>query len=227
MAVKSVKPIAAPAAPITPAKKASVRARWPIDKLKPYANNARNNAAAIPVVARSLDEFGQKQDIVVEPDGTIIVGHTRWAAANMLGWSEVDVLIAYDLTPEQVKAYRLVDNRSNKFSEDDEAKIIAELSDIKDQGFDLKGMGFTDAELSEMEVKAKKEDTRYLEDFDVMPVPRPKWILISAPEDECAQIMGAVNAMGLTHVKMEYSGVPSEPMNHKTMQPVTKVKKAA
>jgi ParB-like chromosome segregation protein Spo0J len=112
--------------------------QWPIDKPQPYARNARKiSDLAIEKVARSIKEFGWQQAIVVDGDGVVIAGHTRLLAAKQLGEKKVPVLVASDLTPEQVKAYRLADNRSHEEAEWDLDMLGAELFDLKGLGFDL------------------------------------------------------------------------------------------
>lgn len=83
-----------------------------LDEIQPYEKNPRKNEAAVEPVAESLKEFGWQQPIVVDADGVIIAGHTRWKAAQRLGMKTAPVVIASDLSPEQVKAYRLADNKS-------------------------------------------------------------------------------------------------------------------
>jgi hypothetical protein len=88
------------------------------DRVIPYARNPRKiSDAAVAAVAGSIKEFGFKSPIVVDKDGVIIAGHTRLRAAQRLGMSEVPVVVADDLTPAQVKAYRIADNRVAEFSE--------------------------------------------------------------------------------------------------------------
>ena len=88
-----------------------------IDDLKPYENNPRVNDDAVDAVAASLRECGFRQPIVVDDDGVIIAGHTRFKAAQKLGLDKVPVHVARGLTPEQVKAYRLADNATRDRSE--------------------------------------------------------------------------------------------------------------
>src|SRR4029077_6386054 len=90
-------------------------ALWPIDKPIPYARNARKlSAQAVDKVAASIKEFGWRQPIVVDGAGVIICGHTRLLAARKLGLNEAPVHVADNLTPAQVRAYRLLDNRSHE-----------------------------------------------------------------------------------------------------------------
>jgi ParB-like chromosome segregation protein Spo0J len=82
-----------------------------IETIRPYEQNPRLNDQAVGAVAKSLREFGFRQPIVVDADGVIICGHTRWKAAQKLGLKQVPVHVATDLTPAQVKAYRIADNQ--------------------------------------------------------------------------------------------------------------------
>ena len=104
----------------------------PIDAVVPYARNPRKNAAAVDKVAASLREFGWRQPIVVDAAGVIVVGHTRYEAARRLGMAEVPVHVAADLTPQQAKAYRLVDNRAAQFAEWDADLLRCELDELAD-----------------------------------------------------------------------------------------------
>src|SRR5580700_7423855 len=88
---------------------------WPIEKPIPYARNSRKiPERAVDKVAASIQDFGWRVPIVVDKDGVVICGHTRLLAAKKLGLREVPVHIADNLTPAQVKAYRLIDNRSHQ-----------------------------------------------------------------------------------------------------------------
>lgn len=114
----------------------------PIGDVKPYPNNPRKNKQAIDKVAASIKEFGFQQPIVVDKDYVIIVGHTRLEAAKRLKLEEVPVVVADTLSEEQVKAYRLADNKTNEFSDWDLNKLLDELDDIVNLdmlqfGFDL------------------------------------------------------------------------------------------
>jgi len=117
-----------------------------IHKIKPYKNNPRINEKAVEKVAASLREFGFQQPIVVDRGGVVIVGHTRLKAAIKLGLTEVPVLYAKNLTDEQVKAYRLADNKTAEFSEWDFQMLAAELDDLKEIDFDMEPFGFIEAE---------------------------------------------------------------------------------
>src|SRR6266852_1691555 len=117
--------------------------QWSIDRPKPYPKNARKwRAAAVDKVASSLREYGFRQPIVVDTHEVIIIGHLRLAAARQLGLKEVPVHIAQDLSPEQVKGLRLMDNRSHEESDWDLALLAPEIADLRALAFDLSLTGF-------------------------------------------------------------------------------------
>lgn len=111
-------------------------------ELKEYANNPRNNAAAVQAVAESIKQFGFKVPIVIDKDGVIIAGHTRKKAAETLGLEVVPCIVADDLTPEQVQAFRLADNKTGELAEWDFNKLEAELFNLQDT--DMSVFGFED-----------------------------------------------------------------------------------
>ena len=113
-----------------------------IDEIKPYENNPRNNDDAVDAVANSIKEFGWQQPIVVDIGGVIIAGHTRYKAAQKLGLKTVPVVVAKDLTEEQVKAYRLADNKSGELAKWDDKLLEDELVGIDD--IDMSQFGFDD-----------------------------------------------------------------------------------
>ena len=108
-----------------------------LDEIRPYENNPRRNDEAVQYVAESIRQFGWKQPIVIDRDGVIIVGHTRYKAAQSLGLETVPCMIADDLTPEQVKAYRIADNKVSDFSVWDNKKLLEELQDLDELAGDL------------------------------------------------------------------------------------------
>jgi ParB-like chromosome segregation protein Spo0J len=113
----------------------------PITSIRPYENNPRLNDAAVDAVAASLKAFGWRQPIVVDEDGVIIVGHTRYKAALKLGWTEVPVHVAVGLSPAQAKAYRIADNQTAQLSGWDDDKLPLELAGLQEMGFDLSFTG--------------------------------------------------------------------------------------
>lgn len=123
---------------------------WPTEKPVPYARNARKiPERAIDKVAASLKEFGWRQPIVVDKDGVIICGHTRLLAAKKLGFKQVPVHLAGNLSPAQVKAYRLMDNRSHEEAAWDEDLLAPEFEELRDLDFDLGLTGFDPAEIDD------------------------------------------------------------------------------
>ncbi len=115
---------------------------WPIDKPIAYSRNSRKiPERAIDKVAASIKEFGWRQAIVVDKDGVIICGHTRLLAAKKLGLKQVPVHVADNLTPAQVKAYRLMDNRSHEETDWDLDLLGPELEELHGLDFDLELTG--------------------------------------------------------------------------------------
>lgn len=112
-----------------------------VKDLKPYEKNPRKNDNAVKYVAESIKQFGFKVPIVIDKDNVIIAGHTRYKASKKLGLLEVPCIVADDLTNEQVKAFRLADNKVSEYSEWDYDILNLELSDLSmnmnDFGFDL------------------------------------------------------------------------------------------
>ena len=113
-----------------------------IDELIPYERNPRRNEEAVQYVKASIREFGFKQPIVVDVNNVIVVGHTRYLAAKELGLKKVPVLVASDLTEEQIKAYRLADNKTAEFASWDFELMDSEIDDILN--IDMSEFGFFD-----------------------------------------------------------------------------------
>ena len=122
----------------------------PVESVRPYPSNPRLNDSAVDAVAKSLQEFGFRQPIVVDADGVIIAGHTRYKAALKLGLAEVPVHVAVGLTPEQTRAYRLADNRTAAIATWDDDALVAELLGLREQGYDLDLTGFDADDLSRL-----------------------------------------------------------------------------
>lgn len=111
----------------------------PIGELKPYKNNPRINDKAVDAVAASIKEFGFKQPCVIDTDNVLICGHTRLKAAQKLGLSEIPCILADDLTDDQIKAFRLADNKTAELAEWDFSLLDIELADID---LDMSEFGF-------------------------------------------------------------------------------------
>lgn len=126
-----------------------------ISEVKPYDKNPRKNDGGVEAVANSIKEFGWQQPIVVDKDNVIIVGHTRYKAAKKLGMDKVPVVVADSLSPEQVKAYRLADNKTGELTDWDMGLLDDELADIAD--IDMSDFGF-DLDLGDDEAKVQEDD---------------------------------------------------------------------
>lgn len=176
-----------------------------IDDLKPYENNPRNNDGAVQYVANSIKQFGFQVPIVVDKKNVIVAGHTRYRAAIELGLEEVPVVVADNLTPEQVKAFRLADNKVAEKASWDYAKLgeeLKELLNIDDLGFDLTDIGFGEFELTtltgdfepdeyddDMIAQYSEKEQEYL---------AKKRIIISYSEDEEDKVK---ELLGLSEIK--------------------------
>ena len=126
-----------------------------IKDIKPYEKNPRKNDSAVDAVANSISQFGFRVPVVIDKDNIIVCGHTRYKASKKLGLDKVPCVVADDLTEEQIKAYRLADNKVSEFAEWDIDLLGEELDDIFD--IDMSDFGF---DLSEDE----EEETEVIED---------------------------------------------------------------
>lgn len=136
-----------------------------LNEITPYEKNPRKNDSAVEYVANSIREFGFKVPLVIDNDGVIVAGHTRWKAAKKLGLKTVPCIIADDLTDEQVKAFRLADNKVAEKAEWDFDLLAGELDELID--FDMSVFGF--------EEETMEEETEVVEDdFEAEPPEEPK-----------------------------------------------------
>lgn len=147
-----------------------------IEKVKPYDKNPRKNKTAVDYVANSIKEFGFQQPIVVDKDMVVIAGHTRLKAAKKLKLKEVPVVIADNLTEEQVKAYRLADNKTAEKAEWDFDLLTDELLSLQELDFDMEQFGF-DFDFSEDEEAV--EDDNWEADVPEEPISKRGdiWVL--------------------------------------------------
>lgn len=126
--------------------------QWPIDKPIPYARNPRViPGSAVAKVASSIKEFGFVQPVVVDEDGEVIIGHTRLQALKRLGHATVDVHVAAGLSSTQVKALRLMDNRSHEEASWDDELLVLELEDLGEDGLALELAGFDELDLEALQ----------------------------------------------------------------------------
>lgn len=121
-----------------------------IEDVKPYERNPRLNNQAVDAVARSIQEYGWQQPLVIDKDGVVIAGHTRLKAAERLGLKTVPVVVADKLTPDQVRAYRIADNRIAEIADWDTAKLGIELRELESASYDLSLLGFDETELEQL-----------------------------------------------------------------------------
>lgn len=127
-------------------------------ELVPYLNNPRKNDKAVDPVAESIKEFGFKVPIIIDKEKVIVAGHTRLRAAKKLGLETVPVVIADDLTEDQIKAFRLADNKTAEFSEWDHDLLIHELLELQTADFEMLPFGFDEIEESTNETELEEDD---------------------------------------------------------------------
>ncbi len=113
-----------------------------ISEIRPYKNNPRINEHAIPYVEKSIKEFGFKVPLVISGSHEIICGHTRFEAAKNLGLKKVPCIVADDLSPEQIAAFRIIDNKSQELSAWDIPALNKELLELASCDFDLENFNF-------------------------------------------------------------------------------------
>lgn len=131
-----------------------------IEDLIPYEDNPRINYMAVDAVVKSIREFGFKVPIIVDKNNVIVAGHTRLEASKRLGLEKVPVIIADDLTPEQVKAFRIMDNKSAQYSEWDYEKLLKEIDELAELDYDIDLTGFSQVELDDIITKMEKEQEK-------------------------------------------------------------------
>ena len=152
-----------------------------IDDLKPYEKNPRRNDAAVSAVAASIRNYGFKVPIVIDKDGVIVTGHTRYRAAKKLGLEAVPVILADDLTPTQIKEFRLADNKTAELASWDDALLREELLEL--DADTMSEFGFEDILLDDDSAGGDSQDS---EDDDSY----------SAPEDVHAVLRGDLFRLG-------------------------------
>lgn len=149
------------------------------DELVPYANNPRNNDQAVEKVANSIKQFGFNVPIVIDKGNEIVCGHTRLRAAQSLGLTEVPCVVASNLTPAQIQAYRLADNKTAELAGWDFDKLEVELAAIKE---DLPDLDMGDFGFVEDEIEPDKKHERKQIDF-----PENISVVIDCQNDEEAE----------------------------------------
>ena len=143
-----------------------------IDEVVPYENNPRHNdGEAVDRVAASIAEYGFKQPIIVDNNNIVVAGHTRLKAAKKLELDKVPVIKADDLTPAQIRAYRIADNKTSEYATWNNELLSIELEELQDLDFDLELTGFEEWELDNLLNPVSDDD---LQDFFVEKEEKPK-----------------------------------------------------
>ena len=196
-----------------------------LDEIKPYENNPRHNDNAVDAVANSIREFGFKVPIVVDSEGVIVAGHTRYKAAQKLGLETVPCLVADDLNEEQINAFRLADNKVGELATWDLDTLKVELDnigeiDMNEFGFSLDGIGEEPQEVQEddFDVEPPEEPTSKLGDIYQLGESR-LMCGDSTNKDDVAKLMdGAKADMVFTDppygMKKENDGVLNDNLNY-------------
>ena len=135
-----------------------------IEEIKPYANNPRFNDEAVEYVANSIKEFGFKVPIIIDKNNEIIAGHTRYKASLELGLDEVPCIVADDLNEEQVKAFRLADNKVSEKSEWNFELLFEELQNIN---MDMSLFDFKNLE-ENLEIERKDLSDKEFETYEII-----------------------------------------------------------
>lgn len=134
-----------------------------IDELIPYENNPRFNDNAVAAVAASIEEFGFKVPCVIDSEGVLVTGHTRYKAAKRLGLKKIPCIVADDLTDEEIRAYRIADNKVGEYSIWEYDALKEETEALKDV-FDMSEFGFID--LARLPAKEEAEDEEEIPAYD-------------------------------------------------------------
>ena len=129
----------------------------PISEIIPYENNPRNNDGAIKYVKASIEAFGFKIPIIIDKENIIVAGHTRYKAAEELGIDKIPCIVADDLTPEQIQAFRLVDNKTQELASWDLELLSEELSIIDNDIINMQEFGFLPSSYQQIEKMFDKD----------------------------------------------------------------------
>lgn len=134
-----------------------------VNDITPYEKNARINDKAVDAVAKSIKEYGFKNPILIDKDNVIIAGHTRLKAAQELNIEKVPCIYADDLTPKQIKAFRIADNKTGEIADWDFGLLEEELQELIGDGYDIENIGFNEKELEEIIAKTVEDMDYYLD----------------------------------------------------------------
>ena len=145
---------------------------WPIDRLVFYARNPRKNDAAVDRMCSSLREFGFKVPVLARSDGEVVDGHLRLKAARKLNIAEIPVILCDEWTPAQVKAFRIMVNRSVTWADWDEELLSLELQELNAEEFDLSLTGFNPKEIDDLLALPEEEEANVAPPLPANPVSR-------------------------------------------------------
>lgn len=180
-----------------------------VEELIPYINNPRNNNDAVDKVAASIKEFGFKVPIVIDKDNVVVTGHTRLLASKKLGLKEVPCVIADDLSPAQIKAFRIADNKVSEYAEWDEDMLKVELEELEEMNFDLDSVSidFSDfdmaLDLEDTEEEQEQKENTYTREINI-----PQYEITG----ECPELNELVNEEKTKSLieRIEKSDIPKE-----------------
>lgn len=183
---------------------------WKIEKFIPYARNPRKNDAVVDQMAASIKEFGFKIPVLARSDGTVIDGHLRLKAAHKLKIKEVPVILCDEWTGAQVKAFRIMANKSVAWAEWDDELLSLEMADLKELDFDLSLTGFDSNEIDKLLQEPELADDSQNEE-DIIPqassnilaklsIPASVWI---GKRDEILKIFSRMEKNYLCTVKVD------------------------
>lgn len=164
----------------------------PTSSIIPYAKNPRINDLAVAGLASSIKEFGFQQPLVIDSENTIIAGHTRLKAAIKLGLEKVPCVVANELTPTQIKAYRILDNKLSEKSQWDNDLLAAELTDLAD--FDFEPF---DVDFSIIGFGIEDVPTPELSDQDKLPFREMTFTLHDDQYDEISRALSKAKKIGV------------------------------
>ncbi len=168
-----------------------------VGKLKPYENNPRKNNKSVDAVANSIKEFGFKVPIVIDKNNVIVAGHTRYMASKKLGIEKVPCIVADDLNEQQIKAFRLADNKVGENSEWDLPQLDLELLNIEE--IDMKQFGF---EFYDEQQKEKAKKQKYLETMEINAFEHHDYVVFVF--DNQMDWLNVVNEFGIKKVLAGY-----------------------
>lgn len=168
-----------------------------IDSIKPYKNNPRHNEEAIPYVMNSIKEFGFKNPIIIDKNNVIIAGHTRLESAKRLGMKEMPIIHADDLNEEQIKAFRLADNKVSEKAEWDFNMLGEELAELD---IDMAKFGFDGLDINEEDFGTEFN----LKGGDREPI---QTMSITLSDEQAEKINEAISKMKQTDKFKNYEGI--------------------